>query len=251
MHLLTLLFIFVSTFSFAGEIKALLICDVHAENIGLSVLADSQNVQRYLRMLSKKTGLKLSLKTLSHKIKEPLADYLKDLKCRQDDMVFLYFSGHGYRTHNKVSSPWPNLYLTKDEKAVDFKDICKVLQDKKPRLFIALADCCNNILPEGEVPLEPVLPMKGQKISDTQKNFHRLFLKTSGTIIISSTLPGEFSWCTPRGGLFTAAFLKAISDTTKTSKAAKWKPILEKAHGQITKRKIGQTPHFEINIKEP
>lgn len=249
-----LLFICLTFFKLdGGEIKAILLCDMKAEHIEKSVAADSKNVESALKKIASKTGLKLSLQKFSpDKMKDPFLRHINTLTINKDDIIFFYFSGHGFRTESKKENQWPNLFLTKDDKAIDFKEVFQLLKEKNPKLLIAFTDCCNNVLPEESVPsLSPINAYKGQKpVAPELSNYKRLFLNTKGSIIIAGAAPGEFSWGTTSGGLFTLAFLEAINDEVKYLRPASWRYILDRAALKIVKRDIGQTPQYEINISE-
>ncbi|CRX37611.1 caspase family protein [Estrella lausannensis] len=240
-----------SSFSDAGEIKAILLCDTRAQNLEKSVSSDLKNWQAELQRISKGTGLPLVLYTFTNeKAGKPFVEALKEITIHEDDVVFFYFSGHGFRTNSKSGNQWPNLYLTSDKIGIDFYAVFQSLSAKKPRLLIALSDCCNNVLPEKSAP--PVVPIHAYKhlkpISYQQANYKRLFLKTKGTILIGSSIPGEFSWGTESGGLYTLALLRFLIEDVNSPKPADWHVLLDKAAKQVVSRNLGQTPQYELNI---
>lgn len=242
-----------STVGLAGEIKAIILCDTIAENIEASVASDMKNIQEALKKISKKTGLKLAVKVIaSDYLKEPFLAHINSLQINKDDIVFFYFSGHGFRTERKKDNQWPDLYLTPDHQALDFKEITQILQEKKPRLLIAFADCCNNILDEESAPpTQSLHAFKSHKpIKPELTNYKRLFINTKGSIIISGAAPGEFSWGTLKGGLFTLAFLQSIVDEVHYPRPANWRVLIERAVLKIVRKEIGQNPQFILNISE-
>ena len=250
------LFLVLLTFSSlcdAGEIKAILLCDTKAQNLEKSVASDLKNWQAELQRISSGTGLPLVLYTFTNeKAGKPFIAQLKEISIQEDDVVLFYFSGHGYRTNSKNGNQWPNLYLTSDKIGIDFYAVFESLSAKKPRLLIALSDCCNNVLPEKSAP--PVVPIHAYKhlkpAAYQQANYKKLFLKTKGTILIGSSTPGEFSWGTQSGGLYTLAFLKFLLEDVSSPKPADWHVILDKAAKQVVGRDLGQTPQYELHISE-
>lgn len=251
--LLCILAATLSTLCGAGEIKAILLCDTKAQNLEKSVASDLKNFQAELQRISTHTGLPLVLHTFTNeKVGKPFIDELKDIPIEEGDVVLFYFSGHGFRTNSKGSNQWPNLYLTSGKAGIDFYEVYQLLSKKKPRLLIAFSDCCNNVLPEKSAP--PVLPVHAYKhqkpVSYQKANYKKLFLKTRGTILIGSSMPGEFSWGTQSGGLYTLAFLKFLLEEVHSPKPADWYVILDKAAKQIVGRQLGQTPQYELHITE-
>lgn len=249
-------FLFILIYFFpceTAEIKAIMLCDIRAKHIEKSVASDLKNVEAALKKISSKSGISLSVKTFSNEyLKEPFLSHIASLNIEKDDIIFFYFSGHGFRTESKKDNPWSNLYLSRDQEAIDFKEIVHTLQEKKPKLLIAFSDCCNNVLPEDNAPpLYKIHAHKGQIfISAEASNYKRLFHKTKGSILISGAAPGEFSWCTKNGGLFTLAFFQSLEDEAKFPRPAEWQYILDRAALKIVKKELGQTPQFVLDIVE-
>ncbi len=115
--------------------------------------------------------------------------------------------------------------------------------DKSPRLLLSMVDCCNNFIDTSfdEYVEESFLPQVAKVM---KKNYRKLFLETQGAIVVSSSLPGQFSWAwVRRGSCFTLAFFESLKREVRHPKGACWPVILEKAGEKV---KNLQTPQYLI-----
>lgn len=210
---------------------------------------------------------------------EHVMRYIEELKIESDDIVILYFAMHGSRTKEKTNR-WPDLSFSLDQQKIDFNLFNDLLREKNPRLFLSIADSCNNIVSDrvssNQVNNQLYL---GQEEEDRQvftntssftsllvgstsnellAKYKRLFLDHSGSIIISTSSPGQFSikHCLT-GGVFTTQLIETfrkkepataihwnrlLSDVTRqtTHKVESLKTELDLAESQI--------PQFELNL---
>lgn len=228
-----------------GELVLFLNCDTQAENLEQSVYNDLQNVRSEALRVSQYTGLPIREIAFEGSELNPktVLNTLKKLKVSHDDVVLYYFSGHGFRTPSKGSNPWPYLYFSGFDSGVDYDQIMRLLSQKYPRLVITIADCCNNVLEERYAP--PVYKFIGskkkeEKIADA---YRKLFLETEGEILITSSEIGEYSWCIPKGALFTLALIDEIKVETGKDDPS-WERILSRASWKVKKY---QKPYYTIN----
>lgn len=234
----------------AANLHAIIVCDTQADTIGTSVEADLLRVQQEIVKISQNTGLETKLKIFQkNQVNDHILSYLDQQTVAADDVVFFFFSGHGYRTESKGANFWPNLYFTPIKRGVDFYQVTQSIVEKKPRLLIAIADCCNNILNEEYAPpllKKSGLALRAQSKNYTKINYQHLFLKKKGVILVSSSEPGEFSWATKSGGLYTLAFFEALNKEVNASHLPEWSVILDNASLKVMRRDIGQTPQYEL-----
>lgn len=237
----------------AANIHAIIVCDTLAENIGDSVEEDLKIVHRELVKISNNTNLALREKQfLGENVNEEILIYLENSTFQSDDVVVFFFSGHGYRTDTKYENRWPNLFFTPTKIGVDFDLIVKIMEEKKPRLIISIADCCNNIIPDESAPttISKREFYLGVSMNFVKRNYEELFLNQSGSIIMSSSRPGELSWGTRYGGLFTLTFFKSLNKELLSSQSPDWTVLLDRASIQIAKKQsLNQTPQYEVNLK--
>lgn len=234
----------------AASLRAIIVCDTQADSIGKSVAADLTKVRQEVLKVSHYIGLEAKLSIFEkNNVNESVVSYLEMQEVDPDDIVIFFFSGHGYRTESKVGNIWPNLYFTPINKGVDFYQIIQIINQKNPRLLIAIADCCNNVMEENYAPSvlkNGNLALRTNRKDYTKHNYQTLFLKQAGTIIVSSSEPGEYSWATKSGGLYTLALFESLNKEVMTTPVADWRIILDNASLKIIRRDIGQTPQYEL-----
>lgn len=228
-----------------GELILFLNCDTQANNLEKSVFNDLQNIRDEALRISHYTGMPIREFTFDGSDLDPKSVFksLKKLHVNNDDVVLYFFSGHGYRIPSRGDNPWPYLYFSKYDKGVDYEKIMNILSSKQSRLLITIADCCNNVLDERYAP--PVYKFLGVKKNEDKiaHAYRQLFLETEGEILITSSEIGEFSWCYPKGALFTLAFIEEIKFETGKSDAS-WERILSRASYKVKKY---QKPHYVIS----
>ena len=120
-----------------------------------------------------------------------------------DDYLLFYYAGHGFRGALK-ESPWPNLYFTRVDEALQLETVVDLAAQKGARAAVVIADCCNarHFIDPDEI--EPPaldfnhLPLKPHHLDQSQ-----LFAENSGVLVLASCSPGERAWIIQQGGLFT------------------------------------------------
>ena len=69
-------------------------------------------------------------------------------------------------------------------------------------------------------------------------------MEAEGTLIISSSEVGEYSWGTNSGGLFTVAFLQNLEKTVKRDDYPEWEILLS-----ITSEVVSEAQHPQWDFK--
>lgn len=132
------------------------------------------------------------------------------------DIVFFYYTGHGFRYANDVSK-YPRISFRTNRTQVRainnlaVEDIYKRLLAKRAKVTIVISDCCNEKLdasvPFGMDLLRPrATGTEGMKLNF--EHFRKLFLPTQNTsIIIGSAAANQLAVGNPNlGGFFTNFF---------------------------------------------
>lgn len=239
-----------------AKLHTILICDTHADNIGSSVEADLRNFRNETHRIAQNTTLELSEKLfIGQEVNKEALAFIADLSIDADDAVIFYFSGHGYRPSNVSPevNQWPHLYLTPADKGVDFLEVAERLMHKNPRLMLVVSDCCNNIIPEMYAPTTMPIPAETPEArgANRKRNYNKLFQESTGYYIITSASPGEFSWGTLGGGIFTNAFLRSLKLAADSHNTADWIAILDRASLYVVNNSEidNQTPRYEYVSK--
>lgn len=233
------LFFFLTCFSIqAKEFYAILLVDTLAEGIGRYVENDFIKIKQEMKQIGENTGLSVRIISfIGPEINaKRVIKKIKSLNIKEDDVVFFYFSGHGYRTPSKSGNIWPNLLLTHNHLSVDFDDVNHVLIEKKPRLLIALADCCNNLIPDG-VWDEFKVFAKGVPFKINYErvgaNYKKLFLEAKGILLIAACGVDEYSYTYPSGALYTDALLDSIHTEIHLNEVD-WERVLHRAAKKVS-----------------
>lgn len=134
------------------------------------------------------------------------------------DIIFFYYTGHGFRFANDASK-YPrisfrtNTMQLRTDNNLAVEDVYKTLIAKRARVTIVISDCCNEKLgasvPFGLDMLRPrATGTEGLKLN--YDNFRKLFLPTQATsIIIGSASPNQLAVGNPNMGGFFTNFFKA------------------------------------------
>lgn len=137
------------------------------------------------------------------------------------DIVVFYYAGHGERGANDVS-PLPTLACDGAAAGLPLQEVIHNLSLKSARLTLIVADACNYHL---VVPAQlSVAALAAQQTTA----YPRLFLNTSGLIVLDSSSPGEFSWYTERGGRFTEQFIATLKNPPGGPTGATWDTFVSK-----------------------
>ncbi len=178
-----------------------------------------------------------------------IMDELKNLKVETDDIIFLYFSGHGFNTKKNQIENWPFLYFNHGDVGINSYDVVEALIQHQPRLIICFVDCCNNILKPKEFPNFFGSVATQNKVAQKMNplNIRQLFQATTGVILISSASPGYYSEGTDEDGSdFTNAYIKFFKRLMAAPQTSTWEDLLSKTQHKLWKR---QRPFYELIIQ--
>lgn len=241
----------------SASIHAILVGDTLDEDLGYDFELNLSYMKKFIHEVSQHTGLKPVItqfkdeQTTTYQV----LDFLNNLEVEENDVLVLYFCMHGYRTPSKKNQ-WPNLHFGEDEMGIDFNYLAQFGKEKMPRLLISIADSCNSEIPDGAIKtITQHAKMAAAKNQNISENYKRLFLHSKGSIIISGSVPGEYSWyLVGKGGSYTLNFLENFRNVAKNSSRATWDQILSKTSQAVQKQTAaftegGQHPQYELLLK--
>lgn len=276
----------------AASFHAILVTDTVSGEFELMGSVD--NMQREVKKIAAVTGLTfngLVFEGWQVQIDNVLSEVSK-LAIEPDDVVLVYFSMHGCRSREKTSK-WPDLIFSINQASgngyLDFQKVNELILAKKPHFFLSMAESCNTYRETDDVFLEedeedvnyedaeisylPSPPHNKMILSDLERNlyngfteedeialYRKLFCSNKGSVIISSSSPGEAAIKYPIiGGIFTIKFLESLHQflfvknyLDKDSKSKDWELILQLA-STMTQEELAlkghfETPQFDIHL---
>lgn len=232
----------------ARNLYSIIVADTNDEAIGTSVQADFNHVRTKMQEVANYIGLDLKEISIKGNSNKPslVLESLRNAPIQNDDIVVFYYSGHGYRTNNKGSSPWPNLYFSTPDQGVKYETIISTLNSKHPRFLLTMVDVCNSFIPDnGAPPLVTREIVSAAQSTRIKTNYKHLFLDSVGSINITSSSAGEYSYGYTDGGLYTNAFLTTMTSMVNTKSSVQWDAILDKAASMVNQQ---EHPYFELHI---
>ena len=231
--------------------------------IGPSVTCDYQRMKIEFETMASFLNYKKDFQwyegSPNHFCRTNLESALNNLSCGKDDIVIFYYSGHGGCSPKETQDPFPWMQLVVDpyrtpwnaSQYYSLSQVLKRIEAKQPRLSIVLGDLCNSL--SNAIPPKDVPEMKGAtKISKAPCDFYKdLFLKVKGSIISSSSKPGETSAAFSDGGAFTICFTEALQIMVSNNMEPDWETLLEGTKMRTSKVTQGkQNPIYEARLQK-
>lgn len=170
---------------------------------------------------------------------------LSSLTTSANDVIFFYYTGHGY---NDGTNDYPTLTLGKDGEDINYRkkdllDVYNTLRNKNHSLLIVIAEACNK-------QASGVTISDNSPFEDDGAKYRTLFSAT-GDFMISSSKKGQFSYSKSGSmGLFSRSFADAMSElmASTSSSNVSWPTLFrltsQKTVQKATQLKIAQNPQW-------
>jgi hypothetical protein len=233
----------------AATFHALLIADTNAYHIEEGVKQDLQMIKKEVTQIAKYCEYDLDLIELegSFATFATFQNELERLKAEPEDLILIYLTGHGFRTHTKdlEKNPWANFFFTLDQKGIDFFEIAKKSEEKGAKGLIVIADVCNNyVFSDKYAPVLVPLVSKDLPLEGLLKaNYQTLFQGLSGTVLVTAAKSGTPALTTQNGGYFTNAFLLVLANQMRGSVEPDWLKLFN-----LSQLVLGQRQEFYYEI---
>ncbi|MFO0905748.1 MAG: caspase family protein [Pirellulales bacterium] len=183
-------------------------------NLAADVAKDRDNLQRILSEAFATRPHRFEVTVLQGRqaTREQVLATLNALrgKVRENDSVFVYYSGHGATLLNDGGHA---LTLHHDQRTQSRfllrSEVLEAMRSSSPRLRVLLTDCCSKIPEQLRGRLLPAAPKATWPVMDT------LFFQHQGLTDINGCQPNAFSWSYwdadgPKGGTFTLALVPLL-----------------------------------------
>ena len=207
--------------------------DVEDIHIGGSCLTDYSKMDTTFQEIATNLHFSYEAKTLMRQDlnMRTLESTINSLQVDANDVLVFYYSGHGF-AELAQQSPYPALYLHGEE-TTTLDAIHKRLKQKKARLLLSFADCCNNIIVKFKG-LPAVKPLIERSISVENDILRKLFKETRGAIILSSSRRNEKASGYPSsGGFYTCMWRTALVYAKSHNSHISWQTFLEDAENRL------------------
>ncbi len=223
-YLVLFLFLFIDLQ--AGQLRVLLVGDTTC-NISEQLEVDLALMKKESIKLSKHLKRPLDLKVIEGRRvdRREVLTTLDRMRVDPDDILMVFYTGHGFRNHEKRSK-FPFLYFTRTREALDMEELIHKTYNKRAQFALVIVDACNlpfAHLEEGD---------GGRMISkdfntegNIRCNLAHLFENRRGVLAIASAAPGEVAYASHYGGYFTQAFLDTLY-TNNCSVTNNWETLL-------------------------
>lgn len=239
-YLLFIMALVASSPCFANTVHALLCAETGDPRIAYSVREDHLHMKQVVKLISHDTQKPLQLTELVDRqlTGGAILQWLHNLETSQDDIVIVYYAGHGEREKTNYT-PWPYVYLFETKELFPTTTIIEHLANKPHQLFLCAFDCCNSYDKSFPYYKEKQRKAKLTKASSPLQYVHiptSLFQK-KGTVIITASQPMKPAY----NGVFTPAFFDII---TSHNDLSDWNVAMK----QVTTR-CEQLSHY--NFQRP
>lgn len=240
----------------AACLHGILVGDTNCGELKGSILVDIRSIENHLIDIAGHSQLQLKIhQIIAHDANSSaVLNYINQLVADKEDVIFFYFSGHGFRTPSKEKNPWPNIYFATDQTGIDLLEIGNILKAKAAHLSVVFADCCNSSLPNYLAP--PLAKGKHTSITDRERitsNIKKLYIETDGLVMIASSKAGQASWSIgSEGSLYTGVYSEAFKSFVKQRDGAviSWQSLLDlasyKTYQTASRQGVSQDPIYEV-----
>ncbi|WP_448529792.1 caspase family protein [Raineya sp.] len=224
----------------AGKSKMhlLLVINTDIGDIGQSCAVDQRAMEVEFREIAKAVGMPFEKYIINGEkfTRDNVERTIKSMQVGANDVVIFYYSGHGFRWSNQTDR-YPQLdmryseYTPLTEKtSLPLSAAAQAITDKGGRLNLILSDCCNSDIGRNQMTSTTFMASRSFQGAEVEK-LKKLFVSSRGTIMITGSSPGEYSWCNINGGFFTLSFIQALKEEIGYMRTGEpsWEHIAENA----------------------
>lgn len=142
--------------------------------------------------------------------KNNVLNWISDIRPARDDVVFVYYGGHG----GMVSNTDQRTFLQLTDGRFYRSELKGAVEGVSCRLKILITDACSN----GPAPAgASVQSYKIQTVG--RSHIRNLFDEHEGFLHATAATEGEFAWChTTFGSFFTSSLMEVIASTSDTNR---------------------------------
>lgn len=225
-----------------ATLHAFLVVDTNADDSSRAFQADLNAMNTLTETIASHTGMMVNKLVFSgnNATFTQVLTGIHELVPGTNDAVVFYYSGHGGRT-SSTPTPWPNLYFMKSagENGLNLSDVFQRLTAKGPRLLLVMGDTCNSVI---DIPSRTSFAHERSNGTATTNGYRKLFAESRAAILASGSQPGEFSYATTHGGLFTQQFIAGLNQLADDNPG--WSDVMNRATRPISVSGVQQHPQY-------
>jgi hypothetical protein len=219
-----------------ATLHLIIVANTAISDIGEGCNVDKRNLINEFQEVSNTLGISFRKYIVegSNFTKTQTLSTLNNLSVGSNDVIVFIYRGHGFRWSNQ-SETWPQMDLRTSNytrfganTSLGLQEAYTIIQGKKARLNIVLADCCNNDIGINKINNSPYMQMQSKNIYDAVK-LRKLFIEAEGSILSCAASPGEYSWVNnTMGGFYTVSFMQSLREEVSylNKSTPKWSAIL-------------------------
>lgn len=216
----------------------LIVANTEIGDIGKSCDIDKRNYVSEFEGVAEALGITFKPYIIDGKnfTKSKVNEAISNLSVGTNDIVFFVYTGHGFRWSDQTDD-YPmldmryNVYQKiAEENALSLSDIYSKIKAKGGRLSVVFGDCCNSDVGINQRTSSTFLASRSNPNFKEEK-LKKLFIQSSGSLIVTAASPGEVSWSNDvNGGFFTSSFLSAFHEEISylSSDVADWDGLITK-----------------------
>ncbi len=239
--LLFLIFFTVAYKMFAQTVHALVVANTEDVTIGKSCDVDKIRMTAEINTIAAAIGYKTDIKQVSGNSFnfEEVKKNIESINSDENDVIFFYYSGHGYN-QNDVDT-FPTMHLLSGY--LSLNQVKTMLSQKKQRLIIVMGDCCNIVVTDTLTENRSFVPLKIE--IDKEQNYRNLFLDPRGSILVASAKKGQYAMGNDaKGGFYSNFFIVALQYAVNYSNNLSWEALLADASNRLLRIKCDQCPQY-------
>jgi iron(II)-dependent oxidoreductase len=229
--------------SYAQTTYALLVLMDGDVNIAPSVIKDAETIQSSLGLLQKENICQLNMTVMRNSENKvttsDMIDWIMNLDPSKNDVMMIYYSGHGYIDEQKRH------YFSFDEgDTIPRSEVIARMKMVDCRLQMLITDCCSNL-----VSLPTSITATSRSLGDkSDKKYYRdLFISHKGFLDITAASEGEYAWGnSTKGGYFTNSLFSAFKGDGSSFRT--WRDVIKDAQDG-TQRLFKETQFSVTDIR--
>ena len=194
-----------------------------------------------------------------------ILQWVREVRPQKDDVVFIYFCGHGGKANINNDSTFGGTFFDLDSSYLLRKDLVNTLKAAPAwqcRLKMIITDTCSAEV-SSLIDVEQYFGAPPPFFKDKEPVYRQLFVEHEGFLHLTSATEGEYSWGdSEKGGWFTHGLVASIDsyglvtpDSYASLSAAsgfvEWKTIFEDAKKEVERLTALYSLKVGTNLQHP